>query len=378
MTVYVDGEAGVQAILQATAKGDETTQTYGPIVVDALGLGSLRQIGTTGGFDGKDWASKGFVGLEGDRKGIFGFFDYPAVTADSYALVPSGAAYAAAMRFDGNRLLKDVRDAIVKAKPQEGGQQFDLVVRQVYAFTGVDLQKDLFPALGDTFMVYATPEADGTIQRITVANKLRDAAKGEEALTGLENFVSGMMQQRAAGVVTFTQEALASPNEKVTAHLVTTPAGTAGWAIKDGVLYISGGKAGLEQAVLVKAPGLAGDAGFKALQAKVGGQQAGGFAYSDLAKVGPGYYAAVLELMKTGLERQGKEMPAMPGFEKLQPYMGTGLSVWWMDSAGLHLAQHGPFPGWSAINPQMEIQARLQKQMMGGGEAPGAGVAPAQ
>ncbi len=376
LTLYLNGETAVQAILEGAGKADAEAQQYAPVIIDALGLGAVRQAAGTGGFDGPNWSGKAFVGLEGPRKGIFGFFDFPPLTADAYALAPSGAAYAAAMRFDGNRLLTDVRDAIVKVSPQGGGQQFDMVVRQVYAFTGVDLQKDLFPSLGDTFVIYASPEKDGTIQRMTLANKLKDPAKGEEALTGLESFASQMMAQRAAGVVSFAQEPLEAPNEKVMAHLVTTPVGVGAWAIKDGVLYISGGKAGIEQAVSAKGGGIAGDAAFKALQAKLGQKPVSGFAYCDLTKVGPGYYNAIKDVLTQAMQQQGKEMPELPGFEKLKPYMGTGMSVWWMDTAGLHLSETGPFPGWSAINPQMELQLRMQKKMMGVEETP-APAAPA-
>jgi hypothetical protein len=371
LTFYLNGEAAVQAVLEGTAKlGEPTAQQYAPVIIDALGLGALRQAAATGGFDGPNWSGKGFVGLEGPRKGLFGFVDFPALTAETYALAPSGSAYAAVVRFDGNRLLTDVRDAVVKVSPQQGGQQFDMVVRQVYAFTGVDLQKDLFPSLGDAFVVYATPDKDGTIRQMTIANKLKDAAKGEEALTGLETFANQFLAQRAAGTLTFAQEPLESPNEKVTAHLITTPVGTGAWAVKDGVLYISGGKAGLEQAVSAKGAGVSGDASFKALQAKLGQQQVGGFAYCDLTKVGPGYYGAIKDAATQAMQQQGKEMPELPGFEKLKPYMGAGLSVWWMDEAGLHMSETGPFPGWNAVNPQMELQMRMQKKLMGVEETP--------
>ena len=159
------------------------------------------------------------------------------------------------------------------------------------------------------------------------------------------------------------------------AHLVTTPVGTGAWAVKDGVLYVSGGKTGIEQALKVAGKGLAADPKFIALKAKLGQQDIGGFAYSDLNLVGPGYYNAMTSTIKQLTEMQGIQMADMPSFDLLKPYMGAGLSVWWTDAAGIHAAETGPFPGWSGINPMSEMQVRMQKAIMGE-ETPAAPAAP--
>ncbi|HVX86503.1 MAG TPA: hypothetical protein VH253_17105 [Phycisphaerae bacterium] len=362
--LYIDGETAVQAMMEGmTRSNEDPVKNYGPIVLDALGLSAVRQMAWQGAFDGKNWASRGFVGLEGERKGLLGLFDFPNLRPADIAMIPGSAAWAQVGRFDGNRVLDDVRAAIVKINPQ-GGQQFDMVVRQAYAFTGVDVQKDLFASLGDTFAMYAVPDADGKITTITVANKAKDPAKLEQALTGLETFANQMMAQRGgAGMVSITQEPLAAPNDKITAHLIKTPVGTGAWTIADGVLYISGGKDALEKAVSVKGGGLAEGAKFTAVKQQLGAPGMGGFQYDDVAAVGPGYWDAFKKQWDQLIAQADVKQPPLPAYEQLKPYMGTGLMVWWMDGAGLHAAEEGPFPGWNAINPVTEIAGHIQEKL---------------
>ncbi|HVS72337.1 MAG TPA: hypothetical protein VHQ47_13870 [Phycisphaerae bacterium] len=376
---YVDGETAVQAMMEGmTRSPDDSVKNYGPIVLDALGLSAMRQVAWQGAFEGKNWMSRGFVGLEGDRKGLFGFVDFPNLKDADIAMIPSGTVWAEVVRFDGNRLLNDVRDAIVKINPQ-GGQQFDMVVRQAYAFTGVDVQKDLFASLGDTYVLYAVPDADGKITTITLANKAKDGAKLEQALTGLETFANQMMTQRGgAGMVSLTQEPLDAPNDKIMAHLIKTPAGTGAWTVADGVLYITGGKEALEKAVSAKGPGLAGDAKFTAMKQQLGTPGMGGFVYADLTAIGPGYWDAMKQQFTQLTERADVKQAPLPSYEQLKPYMGTGMMAWWVDSAGLHGVEQGPFVGWSVINPLTEIAQHVKQQLTGAEGAPGGeGATPA-
>ncbi len=169
--VFINAELALQSINEGVAASDNAQARMGwPKVVDALGLDAIRNMAWIGRFDGADWTNDSLVSFTAKRSGLAGFLDNKPLSADALKMIPKNATVASVIRFDGVRLLNDIRAAATRAD-ERGAQIFDAGLNQLFFFTGVDFQKDLLPALSDEFVIYAAPDADGkSVRGLTLVN----------------------------------------------------------------------------------------------------------------------------------------------------------------------------------------------------------------
>src|SRR2546423_489883 len=149
LAFYVNAE-GILATAEQIIKqqGDEQVKANWPKVRDTLGLGGLKRIIYTGGFDGKDWLDAVFISAPAPRVGLLKLADSAPLTPDLLKIAPKTSTYLAAGRFNLAGLVGAIREGIGQFSP-EARQQIDQGLQQVSQMLGMDIEKDLLGSLGD-------------------------------------------------------------------------------------------------------------------------------------------------------------------------------------------------------------------------------------
>ncbi len=359
LSVFISGQGIMANINEAVElKNDAQLRRMWPLMVDALGVESVRYGVWAGKFDGADWISEGFVAFNAKRAGVVGFFDSKPLGEDVLKMIPQSATSAGVWRFDGVRLLADIRDAAGRAD-ERGAQMFDTVMEQAFFFSGVDVQKDLFPALSDEFVYYTTPDAAGLSMRgLVMINKLKDPKKASDALDNLEAFINASITQRDPDSKRqFRAEKMKVPLENTTIHTLNLPEASPSWAIHEGVLYVALSPQGLESAITGAMKRKAGEtlldnAEFTALRKKLGAQKISSFGFYDLARTAPEIHEILSQAMakEKAAHPDKPQVLVLPPLDKLKAHFTAGLNIYWSDEAGWHAQGVGPFPMASMLS----------------------------
>ena len=271
--VYLNGESGLHVVDDLImAKGGGMARVW-PAMESGLGLTEIKEIAWAGSLDGPDWVGQFFIGMGQNRVGLVDFIDNKPLPEDTMKLIPANATWVSVTPFDAGRVLDDIRNTAGQADPN-GQKSFDYALRQFFAFTGVDFRNDLIASAGDEYAMYTFPDASGkSIPNMVMVTRLKNPQKMEKALSTLENTISAMVMQRdASGTVSFKTEPLDAPNDKVTAHILSFPAASPAWAIRDDVLYVGISKEAVQHAISNAAAGgsIADNATFASLKKKLG------------------------------------------------------------------------------------------------------------
>jgi hypothetical protein len=165
-----------------------------PQVLDALGVNNLTSLASVSGLDGSGWTSRELLGMDGTPSGIFNLTgDEPLAPAD-LASIPEDATFAFAARLDLDRVCRGVSSIAGKIDPRAR-----LKLEQGLALAenhlGIDLSRDIFKAIGDTWCVYSAPSEGGLlVTGLTIVAPVRDRerlVKAEDRLRAIANAAIG-------------------------------------------------------------------------------------------------------------------------------------------------------------------------------------------
>ena len=140
------------------------------------------------GLEGNGWTSNVLLGMDGPPAGIFGLTGGDPLSAADLASIPQDATFAVATRLDLERVYRGVSSIAGKIEPR-ARLELEQGIAQVENHLGIDLSRDVFKALGNTWCVYSAPSEGGLlITGLTVVAPIRDRerlAKAEERLRAL-------------------------------------------------------------------------------------------------------------------------------------------------------------------------------------------------
>jgi prepilin-type processing-associated H-X9-DG protein len=355
---YVNFESIIALADQCVAQqGPPEAKQMWPKIRDNLGLGGLKRILYTGGFDGKDWMDTAFVAAPAPRTGLMKLGEAAPLPADALKVAPKTSTYAAAGRFNLGGLVAAIREGIGQFDPQAQAQ-VDQVFAQVSQALGFDVQKDFLAALGDQWVVYTDPNTGGYgLVGTVLVNKLADPAKFEQSASRLEQFLnqliaSQMQQEKEKVTISFQTRTVGG----VALHYLAVPLVTPTWAVKDGNLYFAlypQSVIGAAEFAASGKPSVLQNELFISLRKRLGVDNAAGIAFYDLPRMAPttyGEWVALSRLVGFG-DLFGVKSPLllMPPMDKLMAELDAAGAVSWTDDAGFHLKSVSPFPGSTAL-----------------------------
>jgi len=359
LTCYVSVPEIVKTVDRGAAMVGTADEARWAKIRDGLNLGAFGAVVVTSGFDGKDWMSQGFVGLKGPRTGLATLLDAKAVSEGTLKVVPQGATFVAAGRFDASRFVNELVSVV--GKVDEGSQaEMEDGFKQVGQLLSADLRKDVLPALGDEWVIYTAPTVGGSgMMGVTMVNQLKNADVLTKTIDTAEKAAAAMLaqqqQRRRPFEPNFTpQRALVGGME---VHYINFIMVSPSWAVKDGNLVVSLMPQAVPSAFEQIRPGnksILDNEAFIAMRKRLGAPAASSIQFIDLPRTAPDSYAMLSMVVGVANMFAGPEAePGMlPPLSRLLPELSPAGSAAWTDEAGWHFKAVSPFPGAEVFGGQ--------------------------
>ncbi|MGB6043355.1 MAG: hypothetical protein WBF93_09390 [Pirellulales bacterium] len=354
VAAFVDVERVIGLIDEAGKKNAEPDEfAQWEKVRDALGLEGLRSLTLSAGFDGKSWATRGFLDAPAPRRGALAVLDQQSIDDELLATIPQTATMASAFNLDLAGVLEIVKQVAVELDPDAAGQ-IDEGLAGVKTMLGFDLQDGLLKPLGGQWAFYADEEtsSSGAFGYVAV-NRLRDEDTFRKTLERLESMANVMLAQSMAGEEVEIK-IKASEVDGTDLHYVATPLFSPAWAVRDGNLYIALQPqfvAGAAHNVASKKDSFLNHPQLAALRKQIGVEKFSSFRFVDLPKTAPDSYTMITAISRLGVgfaDMTGVEgTPAMvvPPLYQLKPHLTASATFGWSDDKGYQLRSVEPFPG---------------------------------
>jgi hypothetical protein len=363
ITAYFDAEKVLNvASLAINLAGDAKTTQIWQRTLLTTGIGGMKRILYTAGFDGKDWGTQVFIDAPQPRMGLLStLLDAEPVSDDLLKLAPQSSNWVMATRLDLAHVMRDVRNGLARIDP-EVSKSFEAGLKAVSDGLGINIQKDLFGALGDQWLAYNSEETGHGLLGMTVVNPLRNAGALEKTLTGLEKQANAFLTHEAeTGGPSFAIETAKIGDLNV--HYFPVPALSPCWTIKNNTFYFALFPQILAAATEQDGSGksILANEDFIAARKRLGlGNNAISVSYMDLPKLAPRGYQMVLLLQRTALgfsDMFGLQTPAMvlPPLNKIQPHLAPSMGASWVDEAGWHYRAVTPFPGAELLGGEQAL-----------------------
>jgi hypothetical protein len=349
--LYADVESAITLVDRAASLTGPGAQKW-TAIRDTLGLGGLKRIAWTAGFDGRDFATQGLVLAPAPRTGLLQLLDSGPISDDSLRAVPLSATTLVAGKFDLAKLLDIARDL----GPRLGivtRDQIDSGLAIANVTLGTNLEQDLIRSLGDDWIMYDAPTVGGVGPLgLVLVNHARDAARLESALSALEltaNRMINMSTSSGQPRANFVRGVVNGVN----VHYINTPVVTPSWAVKDGNLYIALYPQTAASAAVAAAAGgksILDNPEFQAMRKRLtgGSGAASEITFYDLPRSAPvGYpYALAASRLLGFADMFGVQTPAavLPTLDQIMPLMSPSGSASWTDATGAHERSVSPFP----------------------------------
>jgi len=350
--VYVDVEGFIASTEQAIELyvEDEEPKAYWPKIRDAIGLKNVKSFVWSSGFDGKDWMDHVFLSAPEPRTGLMALANPAPLSDGALKSIPATATLAGASRLDVSKLVDGLKQAAVSIEPRSA-QDIDRAFAEASRAIGMDVQKDLLATLGDEWVYYVDPMTGGRgLGGIVILNRLKDAAKAEQAFTKLETLINDELRKNIKEdnvEIRFRT----TQSDGLMIHYLGTPMVSPAWAIKDGTLMIAlfpQMVAGAAQQIGAQ-KSIMDNPSFQAIRQRLGAPSACEVVFLDLPKTAPDSYATWVAISRlvNFTDVLGAPAPSMllPPLHKLMPHLAPAGSVTWVDKDGIHMKAISPFPG---------------------------------
>lgn len=357
MVSYIDIEATFADVDRAAEQWRElgaelpAPMAMLPMLRPALGLDGLKRAISTVGFDGADWGMRLFVEAPAPRRGLLAFLDYGPMDRRAFEVIPATAVLAGGFQVDLARLLKETRDVGERLEPGMV-RQLNQMLGEVGQMLGVNLESDVFEALGPEWVFYADPMSTGEFPLgVVLANRLRDAEKfkgAHDKLIALANSLVAEQMRDQPGEITVRTSRV---KDKTIYHL-GLPILSLSWTIEGEHLI-----AALSPEVLIGA--LDRPAGWQnisqtmliEMQRRLQVRGPAGFLLVDTARSMPRSYPmmSMLARFPVGLaEILGMEdtpVTVLPPLSRIMPMMTPAGAFSFADDRGFHFRAVEPWPG---------------------------------
>jgi len=177
--------------------------------IEALGLSSLEAFGMDAALGAADISMKGFLSMTGEKRGVMRLFAAGNTGAVPPGFVPPTSPSVGTFRLDAPDLMREMRRVAAAIDPGAAGM-IDMVLGNVKAATGVDVEADVLGSLGKEVVFYTpriVPAAPGgagnpgppaliSIPRFVLAWKVTDGARLEGAFAKLFQQFGAMVEEQ--------------------------------------------------------------------------------------------------------------------------------------------------------------------------------------
>lgn len=179
--LWVDVKSVISNIRQILGPGGIVVQSMAN-VVGLNGVDSLASV--TGAIDGSV-QTRSLIKTNGTTRGILALASGRAIKTNDLQRVPADADALVSFSLNAAKIVEAVRTMVASAGP-EVSEQFEAMLLQLETELGLSLEKDLFEAFGDVWVIYDSPSGGGFfVTSPVVALEVRDPQLAYSAFTQL-------------------------------------------------------------------------------------------------------------------------------------------------------------------------------------------------
>jgi hypothetical protein len=323
-------------------------------MMPALGLDGLSGVGGSVLFDERrfDAVYHLHVAMESPRSGILKLISFqPGPTKPEY-WVPADVAQYATFHWEFQEMWKSLSKLVDSFSGE--GTLARLVENRFLGPIGVDLQKDILPALQGrvTYLQWIEKPITERSQQSLIALKLKDVKKIEEVLQKIEEHQKNPLSKVSYAGKTFYQIQFTPPPNVQNPEAFPVPC----FGIVDDYLVVANQPALYKQVLVTAESGeksLGDEPDFKLVMSQIericGGAQPALISFErDDESLRFSYEVIQSKRTREGLQRMGENNPffrslqsalennPLPPFEVLQKYLASGGAVILDDETGIH------------------------------------------
>ena len=151
----------------------------------ALGLDKVTALAGATTIADKGWLSRCKIFSPGPHKGVLAMFSGKPLTPADLATLPGDSDLAFMFRMDPANLLARVREIATAFNP-EADEKINDLLKNIRQEIGVDVEKDLFAALGDTWTLTVASSQGGLFSGACATVSVKDAKKLQAAIDKIE------------------------------------------------------------------------------------------------------------------------------------------------------------------------------------------------
>lgn len=350
-----DRMLGILDAIVQMQRDPQVAEKY-PAIREATGVAGLHRVIMTSGFDGKGWSDRLFVDAPAPRKGLLSITDASPLPDDLLKMIPANSTNVMAGGFDIAKTIDEVRKMLAEIDPN-AQEKFGQVLGLAQMYTGVNVETDLFGALGEHWAIYEDPTiaGDGFLGMVAI-NKLRDPAKAQRAINGVMNAVANTVsaQTRREGVEILMREVKSG---NVTVNYLAVPFISPAWTIKGDYLYVALYPQNVVTAVKRGQPAksILDNPKFASVREKLKVERPTSIQFSDLPRSAEQHYQALLAITRGAMglsDLFGIRAPELviPPMDELVKNLEPAGAMSWSDESGFYWRSTSPFPGAQLLN----------------------------
>jgi len=176
-------------------------------VVKILDLSDLETLTSVSGLDESGFVSRMRIESADPDSGFGAMISDQPLTAHDLSGIPADSSIALALRMDLGQVLKHGLTMLSEVDPR-AGEEVRSGIDQLQQSLGIDIQQDLFPALGNVWTLHAAPSGGGLAAGWTLTVAWQDAAQARETHQQLLDSVRNAFDNtaRAPRIRTFEYE----------------------------------------------------------------------------------------------------------------------------------------------------------------------------
>ena len=170
-------------------------------MLNALGLDGVKSLNCVSGLDKTECVSRTWIQTEGKSRGVFQFADAQPLQSQDLNVFPADANVAIAFRLNLQETFRQILNIADDVEPG-AARQAEAELAPMSSMIGLDLEKDVLGAFGDTWRIYQSDSEGGrlltgwtAVASVRDSQKLRNVSNVFRGIVAAQNAQQGSSRQ---------------------------------------------------------------------------------------------------------------------------------------------------------------------------------------
>lgn len=130
------------------------------VMLEELGISAIQTAALSITSTDTQMKTRAFIEVGDERAGFLKLWDHEPISEDDIRLIPEDALYGMALQFDLKMLYEELMRVLPEIAPEQAAG-LEATMGMVHGMTNISVPNDLLPAIGDTWVIYESPDAGG-------------------------------------------------------------------------------------------------------------------------------------------------------------------------------------------------------------------------